>query len=120
MNQTQNTDSWGKPSILAQEFIQMLKNGHSDEEIKEAVELNRARLGSPVWVDHYIYSVEHRNMKDAIVDWDGCNINESWEQYKEDVGYYQRHSQRKQESINFTKSIMNWWKNHCKRMGWNY
>ena len=110
-----------KNSMIVELTLEIQRNQHfTKKEWRAKRKEQKKRQSSPEYIDAYIYSMEHDLVYDGIVDWSGCNIDESWEKYKEKVGYYKRHPEREAESKAFTKNVIAWWKEHCERMGWDY
>ena len=96
---------------LVERMLEIYKNQKfTDEELTKKIDDNKKTASSPEYIDDYIYTIENKFVLGGIVDWQGCHIDENWEKYKEKVGYYERHPDRKESSQAFTKYIITWWK----------
>ena len=98
---------------IALEIMQRQKT-LSKKERKKRLKENDDIQKTPEFIDNYIYSMEHDFIYDGIIDWRGCNIDATWEKYKEEVGYYDRHPEREEESRAFTQEVIQWWEEQCK------
>ena len=96
-----------KHNDFIEEAVRLTKEyQNKPEEVEAWFEEMEKRQSDPEYIDAYIYDIENGFVLDGIVDWRGCRINEDWERYKEEVGYYKRHPEREEASKAFTQACI--------------